>query len=110
MIHCLYSLIRHLKNTHPFIIYLYIYFLYSYNRNRSNACITSFTTTLDMRKKDVIYGSKVGNTTNPQFLEVDSWVTSYFMFVFIFTQFDNTFVLSIRVQHDGKKIKIINFR
>lgn len=58
-----------------------------------------------MRKKDVIYGSKVGNTTNPQFLEVDSWVTRYFIFVFIFTQFDNTFALSIRVRHDQKIFK-----
>lgn len=74
--------------------------MYSYNRNRNNPCITSFATTLDMRKKDVIYGSKVGNTTNPQFLEVDSWVTCYFIFVFIFTQFYNTFALSIRVRHD----------
>lgn len=57
-----------------------------------------------MRKKDVIYGSKVGNTTNPQFLEVDSWVTRYF-FLFIFTQFDNTFAFSIRVRHDQKIFK-----
>lgn len=27
-----------------------------------------------MRRSDVVYGSIVGNTTNPQFLEVDSWV------------------------------------
>jgi hypothetical protein len=27
-----------------------------------------------MRQQAVTYGSKVGNTTNPQYLEVDSWV------------------------------------
>ncbi|XP_062593758.1 uncharacterized protein LOC134255259 [Saccostrea cucullata] len=26
-----------------------------------------------MRRQDVFYGSKVGNTTNPKFLEIDSW-------------------------------------
>lgn len=45
------------------------------NRNRDHTCKSSFTTTLDMRQRDVAYGSKVGNTTNPQFLEVESWVT-----------------------------------
>lgn len=45
-----------------------------YDRDQSHQCLTKFSTTLDMRRKDVVYGSKVGNTTNPQFLEVDSWV------------------------------------
>lgn len=45
-------------------------------RNISHHCQTSFTTTLDLKRSDVIYGSKVGNTTNPQFLEADSWVIS----------------------------------
>ena len=27
-----------------------------------------------MGREDVVYGSNVGNTTNPQFLEVDNWV------------------------------------
>lgn len=27
-----------------------------------------------MKRTDVVYGSKVGNITNPEFLEVDSWV------------------------------------
>nr|XP_034304523.1 uncharacterized protein LOC117681987 [Crassostrea gigas] len=42
-------------------------------RNRNHPCLTSFTTTLDMKRTDVVYGSKVGNITNPEFLEVDSW-------------------------------------
>uniref|UniRef100_A0A8W8LWS8 EGF-like domain-containing protein n=1 Tax=Magallana gigas TaxID=29159 RepID=A0A8W8LWS8_MAGGI len=42
--------------------------------DRSHTCVSSFTTTLDMRQKDVAYGSKVGNTTNPQFLEVEHWI------------------------------------
>lgn len=28
-----------------------------------------------MKRNDVVYGSKVGNTTNPQYLKVDNWVT-----------------------------------
>ena len=43
-------------------------------RDEHQRCVTSFTSTLDMSREDVIYGSKVGNTTNPQFLEVDNWV------------------------------------
>eukprot|EP00105_Crassostrea_gigas_P002816 XP_011415476.1 PREDICTED: delta-like protein 4 [Crassostrea gigas] len=40
---------------------------------RNQPCITSFTTTTDIRRKQVFFGSKVGNTTNPQFLDVDTW-------------------------------------
>ena len=43
-------------------------------RDREHACVTSFTSTLDIDRENVIYGSKVGNTTNPQYLEVDNWV------------------------------------
>lgn len=56
-----------------------IYFVLFNYRDMSHHCITSFTTTLYMRKKDVIYGSRVGNATNPQFLEVDSWVFCWFI-------------------------------
>lgn len=31
-----------------------------------------------MGREEVVYGSKVGNTTNPQFLEIDSWVKYIF--------------------------------
>ncbi|XP_062614824.1 delta-like protein 4, partial [Saccostrea cucullata] len=42
-------------------------------KNSNHPCVSSFTTTLDMKRQGVFYGSKVGNTTNPQFLEIDSW-------------------------------------
>ena len=32
-----------------------------------------------MSREDVIFGSNVGNTTNPQFLEVDNWVKYWFL-------------------------------
>ena len=32
-----------------------------------------------MSREDVIFGSNVGNTTNPQFLEVDNWVKYGFL-------------------------------
>lgn len=53
-------------------------FINVYDRDRSHPCLTGFTTTLDMRRNDVVYGSKVGNTTNPQFLEINSWVMAQF--------------------------------
>lgn len=54
-----------------------------YDRDNSHPCLTSFTTTLDMRRKDVVYGSKVGNTTNPQFLEINGWVNGAILIIFI---------------------------
>lgn len=30
-----------------------------------------------MARKDVVYGSKVGNTTNPELLEIDIWVNFF---------------------------------
>lgn len=53
------------------IVFLFVFYI----RDKTN-CQTSFTTTLDMKRNDVVYGSKVGNTTNPQYLKVDNWVTS----------------------------------
>lgn len=50
------------------------FFIVFYIRD-NNHCQTSFTTTLDMKRNDVVFGSKVGNTTNPQYLKVDNWVT-----------------------------------
>lgn len=49
-----------------------VFFIVFYIRDK-NHC---FTTILDMKRNDVVYGSKVGNTTNPQYLKVDNWVTS----------------------------------
>ena len=43
-------------------------------RDGHRRCESSFTSTLEMSREDVIFGSNVGNTTNPQFLEVDNWV------------------------------------
>lgn len=54
-----------------------------YDRDKSHPCVTSFTTTLDMRRKDVVYGSRVGNTTNPQFLEINSWVNGSILNIII---------------------------
>lgn len=34
-----------------------------------------------MGREEVVYGSKVGNTTNPQFLEIDSWVKYTFHYI-----------------------------
>lgn len=34
------------------------------------------TTTLHMEMNDVVYGSVIGNTTNPLMLEVDHWVNT----------------------------------
>lgn len=52
-----------------------VFFIVFYLRDKTH-CQTSFTTTLDMKRNDVVYGSKVGNTTNPQYLKVDNWVKS----------------------------------
>lgn len=54
--------------------YVSNYFVTFYDRDRNNPCLTSFTTTLIMRREHVYFGSKVGNSTNPRFLEFDSWV------------------------------------
>lgn len=35
------------------------------------------TTTLHMEMNDVVYGSVIGNTTNPLMLEVDHWVNNW---------------------------------
>lgn len=43
-------------------------------RDTQHKCESTFISTLDMGREDVVYGSKVGNTTNPQFLEVNNWV------------------------------------
>ena len=48
-------------------------------RDSNHKCESSFTSTLEMSREDVIFGSKVGNTTNPQFLEVDNWVKYLFL-------------------------------
>ena len=53
-------------------------------RDREHACVTSFTSTLDIGRENVIYGSKVGNTTNPQYLEVDNWVEYYSSYDILF--------------------------
>ncbi|XP_061195304.1 neurogenic locus protein delta-like [Saccostrea echinata] len=39
----------------------------------NHSCLSRFTTTLNMRRQDVMYGSKLGNSTNPHYLEVFSW-------------------------------------
>lgn len=57
-----------------------------YDRDLSHQCLTKFSTTLDMRRKDVVYGSKVGNTTNPQFLEVDSWVICLIILLYLISR------------------------
>ncbi|XP_078340651.1 uncharacterized protein LOC111108705 [Crassostrea virginica] len=42
-------------------------------RDSSNHCTEEISTTLHMEMNDVIYGSVIGNTTNPLLLEVDHW-------------------------------------
>ncbi|XP_061195297.1 protein serrate-like [Saccostrea echinata] len=42
-------------------------------KNSSHTCVDSMTTTIDMKRDDVILGSRIGNATNPVFLEVESW-------------------------------------
>ncbi|XP_062593761.1 neurogenic locus notch homolog protein 2-like [Saccostrea cucullata] len=43
-------------------------------RNDRETCKASFTTTLDMNRDDVVYGSKLGNATNPLLFSVDDWI------------------------------------
>lgn len=82
-----------------------------YDRNNHQQCLTSFTTTLDMKRKDVVYGSKVGNTTNPQFLEINSWVTGLILiyYISIIMHFNDTLVSRLHVTIWLKHLKNIQF-
>lgn len=84
----------------------FMIFVTFYDRARNQPCITSFTTTLDMRRKQVFFGSKVGNTTNPQFLDVDTWVTWWINTChFIFMNFDGAFVSRLCTSHTWNVLK-----
>lgn len=80
-----------------------------YDRDRSHPCLTSFATTLDMRRNDVVYGSRVGNATNPQFLEIDSWVNGLILFyyIFIILHFNDTLVSSLQAVANTEKYLIL---
>lgn len=83
-----------------------INFVTFYDRARNQPCITSFTTTLDMRRKQVFFGSKVGNTTNPQFLDVDTWVTWWINTChFIFMHLDGALVSRLCTSHTWNVLK-----
>lgn len=51
-------------------------FMCHHCRDSANHCLDDVTSTLHMPMNDVIYGSVIGNTTNPLILEVDSWVNN----------------------------------
>lgn len=75
----------------------YLFFIFFYIRDK-NHCQTSFTTTLDMKQNDVVYGSKVGNTTNPQYLKVVNWVTCLIIVhlnIYFCLDFDNTYLSDV---------------
>lgn len=51
-----------------------------------------------MKRNDVVYGSKVGNSTNPQYLNVDNWVTCLIIVhvnIYLFLDFDNTYLSDV---------------
>lgn len=51
-------------------------------RNDSNMCENSVTTTVDMKREDVILGYRIGNATNPLLVEVNEWVRSLLVYVY----------------------------
>lgn len=59
-----------------------VYIFGSVLRNDSNRCDNSVTTTVDMKREDVILGPRIGNATNPLLVEVDEWVRSLLVYVY----------------------------
>lgn len=66
--------ISYLLKTLVFWYFLLTFSTFDFSRDSTNHCKDEISTTLHMEMNDVIYGSVIGNTTNPLLLEVDYWV------------------------------------